>query len=156
MFLLNFDAFILKKKLNPIDSITFNGCMGFKIGDGYDFVVSRIKHLNLLSAQQKETFVFLKERVEYMPIEACSNMFNNVKLLQFIFDNRGSLEKIYIHINPDQYDLESMYGVLIVRLERMFGVEHIETSKYSEWKTDNKKVYLELSTNRLIVCVSKY
>ena len=109
----------------------------------------------MFSEQEKETFRFYGNHVKYMPIEACSDMFNNVKLMQFIFSDRGQLEKIGIHINPDQYDLDSMYGVLIVRLERMLGSANIETNKYSEWNTQNKKVCLEFSINRLVVWVSK-
>lgn len=45
---------------NPIDTINLTGCMGINIGDSWDFVLSRMVHLNLIT---KETA--LNYRKEY-------------------------------------------------------------------------------------------
>jgi len=44
VFMILFSRRNRKKVSNPIDTIKFGSCMGFKIGDSKQFVLSRINH----------------------------------------------------------------------------------------------------------------
>ena len=41
---------------NPIDTIHFAGCMGINIGDSWDFVLSRMVYLNLITKETAQNY----------------------------------------------------------------------------------------------------
>lgn len=120
-------AKVNKAKANPIDSISFAGCMGINLGDSWKFVLSRMLHLKLIS---KETFMeyhkeyekciedpFLEYSVGSFSTE---EHFNNIKELEFTIKD-GVLNDVKITFIGEQYDTKSIMEIIEYKLTRKYG-----------------------------------
>lgn len=72
--------------MNPIDTLTYDGILGMKIGDRRDFAMARIKRLKLLSdidvSEQPLVFSGFKDD----SITVARGLFNNIEKVGISFD----------------------------------------------------------------------
>lgn len=143
--------FISKKKSvkysNPIDTIRFDGCMGFKLGDSKDFVFSRIKHLSLMNEKEKELHKYRESNnlnVGYSDKLISSELlFNNIENVIFYFEF-GFLRGISIKIKPEQMDITSISNVIKRRINRKFGDNSTTLSGSFIWKKDRNVISFDI------------
>ena len=136
---------------NPINTIDYDRCLGFKIGDRRDLVMSRIKHLDLLSAKEKEDIEkHIKSGYGNDRISTSSGKFNNVGSMSFIFNNKNILNSIFISIEPTQCDKESMIEILGVSIEKSVGVPFHKSNGNTVWKRGNSIIDFESKSSMYI------
>ena len=147
------NSIISRRKLNPINSVNFKGTIGFIIGDSYELVSSRIKHLKLRSKDDPEVPDLLKKYQKYPSITTGFNKFNNVKNLEFIFNDDGKLEIIFIKIKPEQAELVTIYDLLVNKLEKSLGSPFCNKDSV-EWIENNHRISLHYVIKDLAIKIS--
>lgn len=142
---------INKTKANPIEAINFAGCMGINLGDSWKLVLSRMKHLNLIS---KEKFLkYHKEYEEYIGdpfMEICvgcfsiEEHFNNIQDLEFVIRN-GVLNHINITLAGEQHDVDTITKIVKNKITRRFGspIENTDGNHFFMW--------LDRKTGRMLI-----
>lgn len=135
---------INEMNINPIDTISFEGCMGFKLGDSYEFVLSRIDHLNLMNSAEKEDFELMKIYKNItLPITTSSNLFNNIKNVSFHFNNFNQLSGILIKLTDVDTDKQTLISVITKRLNIKGLGEGIDYISMTYWKMNNRIIGFE-------------
>ena len=115
---------------NPIDTIHFAGCMGINIGDSWDFVLSRMVYLNLITKetaqnyeeaykkwQQEDGSSFMELSVGRFYVE---EHFNNIKSIQFEIKD-GTLDCIEMSFEGEQTDTKSVVDIVKDKLTARLG-----------------------------------
>lgn len=150
-------AKVNKAKANPIDTISFAGCMGINLGDSWKFVLSRMLHLKLIT---KETFMeYHKEYEEFIgdPFMEVGYFkseehFHNVKDLEFDVRN-GVLESVHITFIGEQYDTNSILEIVQYKLTRKYGtpLENKDGGHFFMWmdKATGHMLILSYAENSL-------
>jgi hypothetical protein len=146
-----FKSKINKAKANPIDSISFAGCMGINLGDSWEFVLSRMLHLKLIT---KETSIKYKNKYKeyigdpFMEVGyfKSEEHFNNVKDLEFVV-RHGVLESVQITFIGEQYDTNSIMEIVQHKLTRKYGtpLENKDGDHFFMWMDRATKHMLILS-----------
>lgn len=132
-----------KKASNPIDTVKFGSCMGFKIGDSKEFVHSRINHLKLMNNEEKEHYD-LEEQMGFgtvladRMISTSNNLFNNIKHISFTITN-NKLSSIHISLKPEQVDKQTLTNIIEKRISSNIGNPIFSNT----WKNGNYVVALE-------------
>lgn len=142
IFLILFSRRNRKQVSNPIDTIFFGSCMGFKIGDGKKFVLSRINHLKLMNNEEKENYD-VEEQMGFgtlsdRTISTSNSLFNNIKNISFRVTN-NKLSSIHISLKPEQVDKQTLINVIEKRISSNIGNPIFNGT----WKNGNHVVVLE-------------
>lgn len=86
LIVLNYFSKRFYRKMNPIDTLTYDGILGMKIGDRRDFAMARIKRLKLLNdidvSEQPLVFSGFKDD----SITVARGLFNNIEKVGISFD----------------------------------------------------------------------
>lgn len=137
------NSFYSRKKLNPIDSLSFEGCMGIRLGDKRDFVISRINHLKLLSSEEKTDYERLKLADIHNFISTSRELFNNVGSVVFGFGTDGALETIIINLNNEINTYDDLCEIIRNRLDRILKTPHTEDEPNGfSWKSNKSELGL--------------
>lgn len=137
------NAYLFKRKLNPIDSLSFEGCMGIRLGDKRDFVISRINHLKLLSSEEKIDYERLKLADIHNFISTSKKLFNNVNTITFGFNSDGVLDTIMIYLNNEINTYDDLCGIIRNRLDRILKTPHTEDEPNGfSWKSNKSELGL--------------
>jgi hypothetical protein len=110
---------------NPIDNIYFGGLMGFRLGDGYKFCLSRLKHLKLPINKndfEDEVYKMGLSSYRHQYVVWGRNEFNNVKDVTFAFKDKR-LCSITVDIDYTKDGIRDMYGILVSRISRVLEDE---------------------------------
>ena len=143
VFVILFSRRNRRKVSNPIDTIKFGSCMGFKIGDRKQFVLSRINHLKLMSNEEKEDFD-LEEKMgsgavlSQRMISTSKGIFNNIEGVSFTITN-DKLTSIHISLKPEQTDQQTLTNFIEKRIISNNG----NTIFNGTWKKGNYIIVLE-------------
>ncbi len=115
---------------SPIDTINLIGCMGINIGDSWDFVLSRMMHLNLITKETAQNYE--KEYQWWQKEDGSSFMectvgrfyaeehFNNIKSIEFQIEN-GILCCIKLSFGGEQTDTKSVIYIVKTKLTARLG-----------------------------------
>lgn len=136
------------KNNNPVTSIKFNGCMGFRLGDKKEYVFSRINHLKLMNEEEKENHQLMNgfgPTQRRASVSTSVGLFNNVERVSFHFDS-DVLCSIMIHINPTQTDRMSISEILVSNLTSSLGSPAHTFNSATAWENG---AYLVSITNDL-------
>jgi len=132
-----------KRVSNPIDTIVFNSCMGFKLGDSKAFVLSRIEHMGLMNSEEKEDYDFNNETKLYdlltdSPISTSSGKFNNIDTVSFCITS-DILTSIHISLKADHCDAHTMISIIEKRFTNKFGSPEFDKT----WRKGNSIIVLD-------------
>lgn len=102
----------LPSKSNPLDSISFSECMGFRIGDSKRSVMSKIKRRKLLTPLELDTHRYFQGLYNNEGLRMPDftiiyhNTFDNIEDISLYFE-RNRLSNIYIQFKPhfDSFDI---------------------------------------------------
>jgi len=140
-----------KRVSNPIDTIAFNSCMGFKLGDSKAFVLSRIKHLGLMNAEEKEDYDFENQMgydkvLMYRHISTSRKKFNNIEDITFHITS-NILSSIYISLKAEQCDDSTMVSIIEKKLTSQLGVPKYDKA----WMKGDRVVVLNKDDMYVII-----
>ena len=145
-----------RKSMNPIDSIDYNGTLGFRIGDSIDFVLTRIKHLNLLPDDELKKF-FDKEMGHLYRtmgiIDTTKKLFENIEDVAF-FISSDKLRSILIKFNISLSELGFMKGVVERRISSKLGNPYLKYDNSINWRKGNNSVLLKIENGILSIHIS--
>lgn len=152
-----FDFF--KKKniecIDPKNSIRYDGCMGFKIGDSENFVLSRIAHLGIMNDDEEMEYKNEKE-YEYpwgFSITTCSGRYNGIKNMVLSITN-GMLRSITIYFDYPLSEISLRKRELTLDLSKNLGPLFIDDAKHSTWKNVNRIVDLSIESGMMYINIS--
>ncbi len=131
-----------KRVSNPIDTIVFNSCMGFVLGDSKAFVLSRIEHLGLMNDKEKEDYDFdevgLYKFITDRSISTSSDKFNNIDTVSFCITT-DILTSIHISLKADHCDAHTMISIIENRFTNKFGAPEYDKT----WRKGNRIIVLD-------------
>lgn len=142
--------------INPIDSISFDGCMGFRLGDSREYVMSRILHLNLINEEEKQTIESMRILRVNLPISTSSGLFNNIDTVSFHFNRMNSLSGVLIHLTDKEIDKGKLIQVLYGKLNTILGSRGIPFEKAVYWKYRDIVVCFEKGDDFYLAVNKKY
>lgn len=133
---------------NPIDCIRHDGTMGFRLGDSYEFCISRFKHLGIkidqddFTSDMYEIFEYRK-RLGFGFVRFGKNhTYNNIHEVSFRFDDK-KLSSILIEIDFSQHGLTYMHDFLVCHISLTLNKEPIiKTKDFTKWGYSNSSVTL--------------
>lgn len=97
--------------------MNFNGCMGINLGDNWQFVLSRMVHLNLISQQEAKEYIDKYAESNRLGSYIFGETFkstakyNNIDTIDFRIDAQGKLEEVVINLVPEQTDMSSLLEI---------------------------------------------
>lgn len=137
---------------NPLTTISYEGCLGFKIGDPKNFVKSRIEHLKIGDVEETDE-VSQYFRKNSPIITAATGKFNSIECITFHFNPGGALGSILITLKAEQHEEESIWLILGSELKLRLGEPINTTEQYVLWKRGNSIVHLERDEG-FYLCIS--
>lgn len=98
--------------INPINGLSFRGCIGINLGDSWELVLSRMAHLDIISQEDAKQY---KERyIKSRDGEGClgetfksTTKYTNVDFVEFNI-KYSKLTSITIHLASEQADMASL------------------------------------------------
>lgn len=157
--------------INPITSIGYGECMGFRLGDRWDFVLSRMKHVGLITSEQQAQYVkdYKEESAERkrlgmdklpggMSFEfiASPNMVN-IENIEF-HTSKGELDSIIIKLTPEQTTIEKVEQFVNTILTAKFRKQPIEIKDKQmnllAWNSPNYDSIVNIDLNNHSVLIA--
>jgi len=131
---------------NPIDGLRWGGLLGFKLGDDYDFCLSRFEHLKIAIDEDDykehncDGFILFEHLPKY--VVWGRNTYENVKEVSFQFREK-ILESMSIDIDYSKHGMSEMYDILMNRISIVMGCEpQIRSKEYYKWISSQGAIYL--------------
>lgn len=153
IFFLYFKASFIKYG-NPVNTVNYDGFLGFKLGDSRELVVSRIKHLKLFSEEEKQLFDFMtKNKIDNDCLSTSNKLYNNIKGITF-FTRNNKLTSMYFSLFDEQGDINSIVEVVTDILKRRLGEPKENRSGCLMWESGYKEVVFAIDNKEINdVCV---
>ena len=153
VFFLYFKAYFIKYG-NPVNTLNYDGFLGFKLGDSREFVVSRIKHLKLFSEEEKQLFDFMtKNKIDNDCLSTSNKLYNNIKGITF-FTKNNKLSSMCFTLFEEQGEMSSIVEVVSGILKRSLGEPKENRSEYLLWENGYREVVFVINDKEIDgVCV---
>lgn len=152
------------RNANPIQTISYNGCMGFRIGDSYDMVASRMIHLRMAGeneVKEQTTYNNNKDDDDYIVLASlCRGVYNNVDSINFIFDKKKNLESILVKIWSEQEDISVVTNLITkiinskLRAPKELRVDKYDNTITAYWEEQNRAIKIEKHPDQSFVFIS--
>ena len=144
---------------NPIDSISYSGMLGFKIGDKMNFVLSRAKHLRLLTSKEFDKIIEDRDIMRdvmgmHSGFSVAKNRFNNVDELYFGTNDGKIVTSMLIEIDWSSVGLEDMKDILEMRLSRNLGNPISRGRGGVAWRKQAQIVALCVEQDKLFISIN--
>ena len=122
---------------NPIDGITNDGTMGFRIGDSKSFTLSRIKHLKMASKEEWEEY---NDRIYGDSFSTSENLFGHIKNVSFDF-SQDKLSKISVWFDKQPNEIPEFFEIVEYRISQKLGKPTYKGKGISKWRNQISLFY---------------
>jgi len=127
------------RKMNPMDTLSYDGILGMKIGDSSDFALSRIKHLKLLNdADVWEQPMIFKYGFNADHITVARGLFNNIEKVGIGFDKNGRIDGFSIDFENYHRDQRETFNSVRYKIEEKIGKPSFVEDGSISWLNGNK------------------
>lgn len=155
LFLIKRFANKLKIVANPIDTLNYDGCLGFRIDDPADFVLSRIKHMGLeITNKNKNEIINLSK--SNFTIYIADGFYNNIQTLMF-FVSDYKMCGAFMKVKPevDEYNISEIKDMLTNRLSKRLGKPCLENNERIVWSNNINVIEINPYNNHLNIALDK-
>ncbi len=130
-------------KWNPIDSICYDGTLGFVIGDSRDFVISRARHLKIMTDDEFGKINGVFSSLYLSRIKTAVGLYENVESIVFNFIEE-KLKSITIFIDSSTPDIDNtiIFSAVKNRLKMRLGKAYYESKNSFVWSNGKRTIYL--------------
>lgn len=130
-----------QRKMNPVNSLSYDGILGIKIGDSKEFVVSRIKHLKLLNeADVRDQPMIFKYGFETSFISFGRGVYNNIEKIGIGFDKSVRVDSLSIDFENYHSNMKETFNSVRYKIEDVLGKPTFVESDSITWLSGNKCV----------------
>lgn len=139
-------VFIKKNGLingNPMNTITYKGCLGLYVGIDKNKAIKQIKGLNL-EITEDDTDDELRTKIGgSKSIEFAPNTFNNISIIRLTVNELNIVTFISVCFHSIDEDIEIVKRVVIREIKNRLGNDLFpESEKYFVWKNGGYQVSL--------------
>ena len=127
----------LMSNMNPVDSITQNGTMGFQIGDSKAQTLSRIKHLKLATKEEWDNY---EKRIYGDSFTTSTDIFGHIKDVSFDFSN-DKLQKITVWFDKQPNEIPDFFNTVEWRIAQVIGQPTYKGKGISKWRNNISLFY---------------
>lgn len=111
------------RTIDPLDYLSPNMFMGIEIGDEWEFVLSRMHHVGLISGRSLglQKYDYINDNQLYFTFESTAKDFENITSASFEIIN-GKLSGISVHLQAaSKQEMEKLKKNLLERYTLRFG-----------------------------------
>ena len=144
------------RKMNPMDTLSYDGILGMKIGDSSDLALSRIKHLKLLNDADvwKQPAIF-KYGFNANYITVARGMFNNIDKVGIGFDKGGRIDTFNIDFEDFHDNLNETFKSVRYRIEKRIGEPSFVEDGGISWLNGNKCVGIFIDKTNVSAVINR-
>ncbi len=144
------------RKMNPMDTLSYDGILGMKIGDSSDFALSRIKHLKLLNdADVWEQPMIFKYGFNADHITVARGLFNNIEKVGINIDKSGTVNGFSIDFENYHGNLRETFHSVRYKIEGKMGKPVFVDSSAVLWRNMNKCIHVILEEDGVAVVINR-
>lgn len=153
---LNFFLKRYSRKMNPMNTLSYDGILGIKIGDSRDFALSRIKHLKLLNdADVLEQPLIFKYGFDTEYITAARGMFNNIEKVGINFDKSGTVNGFSINFENYFGNLRETFRSVNSKIDSKIGKPVYTDNNAILWRNGDNCIHVLLEEDGVTVVINR-
>ena len=126
---------------NPIDLIKHNGTLGILLGYDWDMVVSKCRHLKIMTDEELDEINGILHEVYLNRFTTARDVFDDIKSISFVF-KQGKLNSIFIDIESSTPNVSNkeIYSIIGNRLKTKLGIPYYESEDSLVWYKGNNRI----------------
>jgi hypothetical protein len=136
---------------NPLSTLAYNECLGFRLRDSCGMVESRMNHLRLVNEQKlknQSQYNFTNNNNDGVLTVPCRGKYNNIDSINFIF-NDDTLESILVKFWPEQSEINIIINLSSKLAQSRIGrpkdmrIDKDDNVVYAYWESGDSAIKLE-------------
>lgn len=142
----------------PLYTISKKGFLGFEIGDSFEFVWSRIIHLNLMTAQEIDKYQKTLESMSMLgfglnKVTVARNKYADIDYISLSFDSQNSLDNIMVYIKnrPDTMVKDYMKNIKDKYVNVLGEPNMVNSAVTYQWLFNDVLIVLGYLDNNVIL-----